>query len=163
MNNLALNYNEEGKYEESDSLFRITLNREKIVYGNKPHPELSTTMYNYGELLRDKGDYPKAEEMFKSALAMDTKLHGPLNPDVAYSTQGLASFYLAEGHYNEANKLFRRALEIREKLLGRNHPDVAYAIYNVGLVYFDQQKYEASEEVLQELAIADNAQKIKRS
>ena len=126
MNNLALNYHEEGKYEKSDSLFQITLNQEKSVYGNKPHPELSTTMYNYGELLRDKGNYPKAEEMFKSALDMDIKLHGPVNPDVAYSTQGLASFYLAEGHYNEAKKLFSRALEIREKILGENHPDVAY-------------------------------------
>jgi len=144
MNNLALNYHEEGKYEKSDSLFQITLNREKIVYGNKPHPELSTTMYNYGELLRDKGNFPRAEKMFKSALAMDLKLHGPVNPDVAYSTQGLASFYLAEGHYNEAHKLFRRALEIREKLLGKNHPDVAYAIYNVGLVYCDEQKYDSS-------------------
>jgi serine/threonine-protein kinase len=144
MNNLALNYHEEGKYEKSDSLFQITLNLEKSVYGNKPHPELSTTMYNYGELLRDKGNYTKAEEMFKSALAMDLKLHGPVNPDVAYSTQGLASFYLAEGHYNEAHKLFRRALEIREKLLGKNHPDVAYSIYNVGLVYRDEQKYDSS-------------------
>jgi eukaryotic-like serine/threonine-protein kinase len=144
MNNLALNYHEEGKYKESDSLFQIALNQEKIVYGNKPHPELSTTLYNYAELLRDKGNFPKAEEMFKSALAMDLKLHGPVNPDVAYSTQGLASFYLAEGHYSEANKLFRRTLEIREKLLGKNHPDVAYAIYNVGLVYFDEQKYDSS-------------------
>jgi serine/threonine-protein kinase len=144
MNNLALDYHEEGKYDKADSLFNETLKLQKNFYGNKPHPELSTTTYNYAELLRDRGKYDEAEKMFKSSLSMDIKLNGPEHPDVAYSTQGLASVYRIKGKFDKAKKLFTNVLNMRRKFLGNNHPDVAYAIYNVGLVYFDEEKYDSS-------------------
>ena len=144
MNNLALNYHEENKYEESGKIFKETLELQKKFYGNKPHPELSTTTYNYAELLRDQGKLNEAEKMFKSSLAMDIQLHGPEHPDVAYSLQGLASIYRIKGNFKEADKLFKKVLQMRIKFLGKEHPDVAYATYNVGLMYFTEEKYDSS-------------------
>ena len=144
MNNLALELHEEGKYDEAESMFKETLRLQKKIYGDKPHPEVSTTTYNLAELLRDRGKYNEAEKMFKTSLAMDTKLSGPENPDVAYSLQGLASVYKIKGNFNEAQKLFLRVLNMRKKFLGDNHPDVAYAISNLGLLYYAEQKYDSS-------------------
>ena len=144
MNNLALNYHEENKYEESGKIFKETLELQKKFYGNKPHPEVSTTTYNYAELLRDQGKLSEAEKMFKSALAMDIQLHGAEHPDVAYSLQGLASIYRIKGNFKEADKLFKKVLQMRIKLLGPEHPDVAYATYNVGLMYFTEEKFDSA-------------------
>lgn len=144
INDLALNYHEEGKYEAADSLFKEALTAQKKLYGNKPHPELSTTTYNYAELLRDKGNYDEAEKMFKTSLSMDIALDGPEHPDVAYSMQGLASIYRIKGNYDKAKALFQKVLDMRIKFLGKEHPDVAYAISNIGLVYYSEQKYDSA-------------------
>ena len=144
MNDLALNYHEEGKYEESESLFKETLELQKKFYGEKPHPEVATTTYNLAELFRDKGSYDEAEKMFKSSLQMDIQLNGPEHPDVAYSLQGLASIYRLEGNFKEAEKLYLQVLSMRKKFLGNEHPDVAYATYNVGLLFYGEEKYDSS-------------------
>lgn len=144
MNDLALNYHEEGKYEESESLFKETLELQKKLYGEKPHPEVSTTTYNLAELLRDRGNYDEAERMFKSSLKMDIQLNGQEHPDVAYSLQGLASIYRLEGNFKEAEKLYLQVLSMRKKFLGDEHPDVAYATYNVGLLFYSEEKYDSS-------------------
>lgn len=144
MNNFALELHEEGKYDEAEKMFEETLRLQKKIYGNKPHPEISTTTYNLAELLRDRGKYDEAEQMFKTSLAMDTKLSGPENPDVAYSLQGLASVYKIKGNFNEAKKLFIKVLNMRKKFLGDNHPGVAYAISNIGLLYNAEEKFDSS-------------------
>lgn len=144
MNNFALALHEEGKYEEAEKIFIETLNAQKKLYGDKPHPEVATTTYNLAELLRDRGKYNKAEEMFKTSFNMDIKLSGPENPNVAYSLQGLASIFRIKGKFNEAKKLYLQVLNMRKKLLG-NHPDVAYAVSNLGLLYYSQEKYDSAQ------------------
>ncbi len=144
MNNFALELHEEGNYEDAEKMFDETLELQKKLYGDKPHPEISTTTYNLAELLRDRGKYDEAEKMFKTSLSMDMQLSGPENPDVAYSLQGLASIYKIRGDFNEAKKLFVKVLNMRKKFLGDNHPDVAYAISNIGLLYYAEEKYDSS-------------------
>ncbi len=153
MNNFALELHEEGKYDEAEKMFKETLQLQKKIYGDKPHPEISTTTYNLAELLRDRGKYDEAEKMFKTSLAMDTKLSGPENPDVAYSLQGLASVYKIKGNFDEAQKLFVRVLNMRKKFLGNNHPDVAYAISNLGLLYYAEQKYDSAKKYYEKALI----------
>ncbi len=153
MNNFALELHEEGKYDEAETTFNETLRLQKKLYGDKPHPEISTTTYNLAELLRDRGKYDEAEKMFKTSLAMDMKLSGPENPDVAYSLQGLASVYKIKGNFEEAKKLFLKVLNMREKFLGENHPDVAYAISNLGLLYYGEQKYDSAKKYYEKALI----------
>lgn len=145
MNNFALALHEEGKYEQAEKIFIETLNSQKKLFGDKPHPEVSTTTYNLAELLRDRGKYNEAEEMFKTSLNMDMKLSGPKNPNVAYSLQGLASVFRIRGNFKEAKKLYLQVLNMRKKFLGNDHPDVAYAISNLGLLYFAEEKYDSSQ------------------
>ena len=144
MNNFALELHEEGNYEDAEKMFDETLELQKKLYGDKPHPEISTTTYNLAELLRDRGKYDEAEKMFKTSLSMDMQLSGPENPDVAYSLQGLASVYKIKGNFNEAKKLFVKVLNMRKKFLGDNHPDVAYAISNIGLLNYAEEKFDSS-------------------
>jgi serine/threonine protein kinase len=153
MNNFALELHEEGKYDEAEKMFKETLGLQKKIYGDKPHPEISTTTYNLAELLRDRGKYDEAEKMFKTSLAMDTKLSGPENPDVAYSLQGLASIYKIKGNFDEAQKLFMQVLNMRKKFLGNNHPDVAYAISNLGLLFYGEQKYDSAQKYYEKALI----------
>jgi len=150
MNDLALNFHEEGKYEESESLFKEALELQKKFYGDKPHPEVSTTTYNLAELLRDKGNYDEAERMFQTSLDMDIRLNGPEHPDVAYSLQGLASIYRLKGNFKAAEKLYIQVLNMRRKFLGPEHPDVAYATYNVGLLFYSEEKYDSSKKYFEQ-------------
>jgi eukaryotic-like serine/threonine-protein kinase len=140
MNNLALLKHEDGKYEESEQLYKEAYTLQKELYNDKPHPELATTTYNYAQLLRDMGKYNEAELMFKNSLRMDKALHNNEHPDVAYSLQGLATIYSQKGNYTEALKLHTQSLEMRKKFFGDEHPDVAHSTFNLARIKYESGK-----------------------
>jgi tetratricopeptide (TPR) repeat protein len=62
--------------------------------------------------------YEEAEQLFKRALAILEKAHGPNHPDVAKVMDMLARFYENRGRYADAELLYEHSLAISEKALG---------------------------------------------
>src|SRR5205085_2128669 len=82
--------------------------------------------------------------LYRRALAIDEKAHGPDHADVAIDLNNLAVLYDAQGKYAQAEPLHRRALAIFEKVHGPDHPDVAASLDNLAVLYCAQDKHAAA-------------------
>ncbi len=99
--------------------------------------------YTYLGLAYDsKGDYDRAIEYFKKALAIDLKKLGPEHPSVAGNYNSLGSAYQRKGDYDRAIEYYQKALAIDLKKLGPEHPNVAIGYNNLGLAYDSKGDYD---------------------
>ena len=81
-------------------------------------PEYDAGYFMLGRVYSDKGDYDRASEYYRKALAVSLKTLGPDHPDVAtvYNNLGIACSY--KGEYGRTVEYFQKALAIRLKTLG---------------------------------------------
>ncbi|MDA2935138.1 tetratricopeptide repeat protein, partial [Acidobacteria bacterium AH-259-D05] len=154
---LASLYHAQGKYAETEPLFRRSLAIGEKVLGPE-HPNVATSLNNLAELYRAQGKYAEAEPLYQRALAIREKALGPEHPNVGQSLNNLAELYHAQGKYAEAESLYQRALAIWEKALGPEHPDVGQSLNNLANLYYNQGKYAEAESLNQRaLAIREKA------
>ena len=65
-------------------------------------------MNNLAGLYESKGDYARAEPLYRQALEIKKKALGEKHPDYATSLNNLAALYRAMGDYARAEPLFQR-------------------------------------------------------
>ncbi|MSU34359.1 MAG: tetratricopeptide repeat protein [Pedosphaera sp.] len=68
-----------------------------------------------GVVYRDLGEHSQAERMFREALAIETRLHGPEHPHVARAQNLVAELLTEQGKLKEAEALLRQALALQKK------------------------------------------------
>lgn len=107
-------------------------NYKKAIKLNKNE---SSTMNNYGNFLCQKGQYDKAQEIFKQAA--DNPLYK--TPYIAISNAGLCAYN--NNHIEEAEKYFRHALELNKTL-----PN---ALIKMSEISFDKNDYLSARGYLQ--------------
>jgi len=144
LNNLAVSYRVQGRYDEAEPLYRRALEISEKTLGAE-HPDVATSLNNLAGLLQATGRYDGAEPLFHRALEIGEKTLGAEHPDVATSLNNLAFLLEATGQYEEAEPLFRRALEIGEKALGAKHPDVATSLNNLAALLEATGRYDEAE------------------
>jgi len=109
-------------------------------------------------MYQSRGDYTRAEPLYKRALEVEKKSLGENHPAYAASLNNLAELYKARGDYTRAEPLYKRALEIEKKSSGENHPDYAAGLNNLAGLYFAQGDYAKAEPLYrQALAINEKA------
>jgi tetratricopeptide (TPR) repeat protein len=114
LNNLAVVYDEQGKYAEAEGLFKRALTiREQAVGAN--HPDVAETLNNLANVFEEQGKYGEAEGLYKRVLAIYEQALGANHPNVADPLNNLALVFEAQGKYAEAEGLYKRALAIREQ------------------------------------------------
>jgi CHAT domain-containing protein/tetratricopeptide (TPR) repeat protein len=144
LNNLAIVYEEQGRYAEAEGIHKRALAiREKAL--GTDHPDVAQSLHNLGVVYNDQGKYAEAEGQFKRALAIREKALGARHPLVADTLSGLGVVYEWQAKYAEAEVIHKRALAIREKALGQDHPRVAQSLNNLAMVYEWQGKYAEAE------------------
>jgi CHAT domain-containing protein/Tfp pilus assembly protein PilF len=148
LNNLALLYDEQGKYAEAEPLYQRALRIYEKALGLK-HRNVATSLLNLAALYRDQGKYAEAEPLYQRALRIYEKALGAEHPAVATSLNSLALLYGNQGKYAEAEPLHQRALRIKEKALGTEHPAVATSLDNLAGLYVHQGKYADAEPLFQ--------------
>ena len=144
LNDLAVVYNSQGRYEEAEPLYKRSLEIWEKALG-KEHPHVAATLNNLAELYRTQGRYEEAEPLYKRSLEIWEKALGKEHPHVAAALNNLAALYYKQGRYEEAEPLYKRSLEIREEKLGKDHPDVATTLNNLAALYRAQGRYEEAE------------------
>ena len=78
--NLALLYQNQGQFEEAESLYQRALAIDEKVYG-QDHLEVATDLSSLANHYRDQGRYEEAEPLYQRALAIREKTLGPEHPD----------------------------------------------------------------------------------
>jgi CHAT domain-containing protein/tetratricopeptide (TPR) repeat protein len=114
----------------------------EALYPKDGHPDLATTLNNFGLLLQAQGDYGGARGYHERALAMCEALYPkdryPYgHPCLATSLRGLGSLLQAEGDYGGARRCRERALAMNEALYPKErfphgHPDLAASLNSLG-------------------------------
>jgi serine/threonine-protein kinase len=141
---LAIVLNELGELDESEAMFRRSLEHRARVYG-ADHPSLAPVQNNLATLLQERGRYEEAEAEHRRAIALAQKSLGDEHPDVALYRQNLAISLEAQGKYDEAEAEYRRALALWQHTIGPKHPNVATALGNLGGALQMQMKYDEAE------------------
>jgi tetratricopeptide (TPR) repeat protein len=144
LNDLALVYADQSRYEEAEPLYRRSLEIKEKTLG-KDHPSVATTLNNLAGLYRQQGRYEEAEPLYKRSLEIWEQSLGKEHPYVAAALNNLAGLYRHQGRYAEAEPLYKRSLEIRENKLGKDHPSVATTLNNLAELYRQQGRYAKAE------------------
>jgi serine/threonine-protein kinase len=142
MNNLAILYVNQGRYDVADTLYQRAL--EIFSDDEDSREDASTTTNNLAVLLHDR--YPnRAEPLYRDALRMREQLLGPESPEVALTASNLALLLRDLGRTKEARELFDRALAIRMKIYGAQHTATANTENNLALLLRDLGELEEAE------------------
>ena len=138
-----------GDYDKADEIATI-----RQLYDPSNHTEadldVAGSLNRVGTALQKRGQYGKAEPLFKRALALRKRLLGNEHPDVATSLNNLALLYNNQGRYGEAEPLHQDALAMRKRLLGNEHPSVARSLKNLAMLYYNQGRYGEAEPLYQD-------------
>ena len=67
LNNLALLYSTQGKYEEAEPLYKRSLGIKEKSLG-ADHPEVAINLVNLANLYRQQGKYEEAEPLYRRSL-----------------------------------------------------------------------------------------------
>jgi tetratricopeptide (TPR) repeat protein len=80
LNNLALLYGSQGKYEQAEPLYLQALEMTKKLLGAE-HPDVATSLNNLAELYHSQGKYEQAEPLFLQALMILYQKLGENHPN----------------------------------------------------------------------------------
>jgi serine/threonine protein kinase/tetratricopeptide (TPR) repeat protein len=124
---------------------------ERIGTGLKEQPEVEAELRStIGEVYTALGEYGKAEEMHRGALALRRGLWGNMNTNVADSLDSLGVVLLFEDRVAEAEAAIQEALTIRTNLLGSEHVLVAASLFHLGEVRYWQTRNAEAEQLFRQ-------------
>jgi tetratricopeptide (TPR) repeat protein len=96
-------------------------------------------------LYANRRDFAAAEPLLREAVAMNQKLLGEEDPEVATTINNLALLLRDKGEYKEAEALSRRSLAMKLKIFGENNPNVGVSFNNLARVLQFEHDYPAAE------------------
>ena len=109
LNDLALLYQDQGRYADAEPLCRRALAIEEKTLG-PDHPHVAVSLNNLARLYQFQGRYADAEPLYKRSLAIREQALGPDHPDAANSLNDLAELYRAQGRYADALSIVTRTI-----------------------------------------------------
>ncbi|HLJ51206.1 MAG TPA: CHAT domain-containing tetratricopeptide repeat protein [Bryobacteraceae bacterium] len=138
LGNLASLYSQEGAY---DKALELRLQALDIEHQNEPDSLNAAGEYNnLGVLYYLRGEYKKAEENYRKALAIRQRIERPDHLDIAANLDNLAVDLVAEGRLDQAEPMCLQALHIREKT-GRPM-DLALSLHHLGNILVKEGRYD---------------------
>jgi tetratricopeptide (TPR) repeat protein len=164
--NLALVYQDLGKYEDSEQVFKRAVEITERGFGPDAL-EVANCLDLYAELLtrmkrtddardkkvrasairarRDQQARTRAIVDSKQLLTLKEQQLGPNHLEVAEAAGSLGSLYQQDRQYKEAEVLFKRALTIRESVAGKEDVGTAGELHRLALLYAEQNRYPEAE------------------
>jgi len=114
LNNLAELYRVQGKYAETEPLYKWSLAiREKVL--GPEHPDVGESLNNLALLYQTQGKYDEAEPLYKRSLSIWKMALGPEHPHVATSLENYAALLRKMNREAEAVEMEALAKAIRAK------------------------------------------------
>ena len=114
LNNLAVLYRAQGKYEQAEPLHQRALAIIEKALG-PDHPDVANSLNNLAQLYRAQGKFTEADPLSQRALAIIEKALGPEHPNVAAVLENYAALLHKLNRDAEADKMEARAQAIRAK------------------------------------------------
>ena len=112
-------------------MLRDVLNRtaQRVGVDLADQPEVEAQMRSIlGRVYEDLGEFGKAEELHRGAVAIRRRLHQPPHIDLAEAIYGLSRTLSNANQFDEGEKLMRESLAMYKQVLGDEHRRVADAL-----------------------------------
>ena len=136
--NLALLYQQMGKYTEAENIY---LRMQKKI-NDRTTPEFANILNNIAILFMVMNKQDKVEEMLEKSADIFKKSFGENSPAYAKVISDLGNFYRYKGRYADAEPLLAKALEIREQSLGNDHPLFSQSQEDLAILYWKTKNYD---------------------
>lgn len=147
VNEKALNYHNDGEYEQASKYYEEGLMLAKKEFGVKS-TYYSTALNNYALLYIDLGEFQKAEEFLLEALSIRKKIYGEKNQKYSHTLGCLGSCYQGMGKYNLSEEYYLKAMFIDSIIGGTETDEYASGLSNIGLLYQLMGQFNKSESCL---------------
>lgn len=119
--------------------------------------ERAILLNNKATLHLQRGEYAKAEELFKAAIR-EYEATPDETGDVAAIMSNLGEVYRLSGRFEEAESTYTKALRFREKKFGTDHPAIANILNAFACLYLDLgQSQEAEQLASRAVAVRERA------
>jgi len=149
---LARNLVGQGRYAESEALYRAALAIERQRFGES-HYRLAATLEGLAADLDLQGRHVEAEALLRRSLEIRHAAFGDASRNTARSYRHAADNLNAQNRFDAAEPLYRKALAIDLAALGAKHLDVATDEANLA-VNLDAQRRHGEAEPLHRKALA---------
>jgi tetratricopeptide (TPR) repeat protein len=144
LNGLGAIYKEEGKYAESEKMFR-----EAIAICEKGDKETQGNLYlalnNLAGLYVVEGKVGEAIAFYRQSLQLAEKAYGKGDIRTSLQINNLASVLIQNGYYNEAAALIDRIWPVYKNKRFQNSGDFAYLLLNAGLMARERGQFKSAE------------------
>jgi tetratricopeptide (TPR) repeat protein len=147
-NNLALRFNDLGKYEEAKNLLEKCL-RGRIETLGELHHLVAQTYNNLGNIYKDLGEDVKAKDSLEKALQSTLAIFGEMDPGINIIRSNLGSIYRGLGERNKALDTFETALKSAANQYDIDSIHIAIIQSSLALVYEDMGEYEKAKNLLE--------------
>ncbi len=145
----AILYYDLGQYDRTESACHDVLNARGDHAGRD---DLHIHAKQYLALVfRDRGQYQKAEEMYKVALRDVTTEQGANHSEAQFIKHGLAVVYHYREMHERAAPLFREVVEWRSDNLGRDHRDTQNSLQGLAAALTALRRFDEAEPIYHEL------------
>lgn len=113
--------------------------------------EVADDYSRMAQVLMEQKKPEDAINPLNNALAIRTKLGGPLDPSLVYDLDRLGAIQTVLRAYDKAEDAFRHALVIRESLYGKMHPDLISTVDGLAYALFGQKRFDDADPVYHRL------------
>ena len=145
LNDLAFILSQQGKYDETELIYKRILSEKTAHYGPE-HKETRLTLWNLALTYREQNDFVNAEAKYSELLGMQARILGEDHTKTLDSAMQLAWVLQQQKKYTQAEERYRFLLEARRKSLGTEHALTLMIMNNFASVlkYQDQASEEAT-------------------
>ena len=144
MNNVAVAYQEQGRFDDAVSLFEKVVEDRKRVLGEE-HADTLQSVGNLAVSYIEVGRYQEAGLLLQPALKAQRRTLGREHEDTLTSMHNLAYLYRNQGRFEEAEPLLREALDVLRPTKGEDHPDTIMAMGNLAELYQNLDRDDEAE------------------
>ena len=143
LNNLAVLYNNQGRFANTEPLYKRALSIREKALGPTTRMSVSRLTTSLRSITaravlptpsRSQARFVKLQK----ALGLD-------HPNVGTVLNNLAALYNSQGRFADAEPLYKRALSSYKKALGLDHPKVGTALSNLAEFYRGQGRFADAE------------------
>ena len=90
------------------------------------------------------GDYLQAIEIQTKSIALQERILGVDDPQVAFSYATLSMYYHSTGYKSKAFEYLHRSLSILQSSMGEYHPEIAAIYLKMGVLYVEVEDMDSS-------------------
>jgi tetratricopeptide (TPR) repeat protein len=126
-----------GEISKDDSSLMFALKAEDLAKNLGYKKGIAHSYRNEGSIYEDRGDYPKALELYLTALGLDQEAEykSGISSDLGYT----GNIYYEQGNYPKALEYYLKALKIDQELGDKE--GIAIDMGNIGAIYRTQGNY----------------------